>query len=746
MAQRKSKSAAIETLEARQLLSAVTTWSSRGPGGGGAFFSPSFSPYNANELYVASDMSGLYHTANLGQSWTVADFRQIQAGIGSQVQFTSSASILYTLDYSDTPSGASSTTPARSTDGGKTWKQLPGWNGANDSAYSLFADPASTTRLLVADYGNLYFSSNGGQTFANVFTDTSGAGCYVGGVFWDGTKIYVGTDLGLVESTDNGAHFNLVSVGGLPSGSSILSFAGAKQNGVTRLVCITANSGDVFNGLEDSEVGPGSFSGIWTLTPGQANWTKATSVPSDDGPLIVSMAHNDINTIYVGGTDYATSDPIVAKSVNGGKTFSDVLTVVNNGNVATGWQGAGGDRTWTFDQLALGFEVSPVNSSEIAFTGDGFLHLSTDGGKSWRQAYVTPATQNPAGAATPQHKSYVGVGLEDTSVLYLSWANQQTLMAGYTDINGVRSSDGGQSWSFPTGITLAGNTIYCITHVGNTFYAATSNTHDIYQSTHVTDSSIDKGTGNILYSTDNGASWKVMHAFGHPVIWVAADPTDANRLYASVVSSTAGGIYVTSNLSAGTSATWTKLAAPPRTQGHAFNIDVLKDGTLVATFSGRRVGSSFTNSSGVFVSTNGGQSWSDRTGAGMQWWTKDITLDPTDPTQSTWYASVRFAYGTSGAYNTGGLYRTTNRGLTWTKIFSSIGAESAAVSPVTGEMYLATEEDGLYYSANPRAANPVFTQTDYPFRQPERIFFNPYNAKQIWVTSFGYGLTMGIAE
>src|ERR1700722_13898798 len=84
----------IERLEERQLLSAVTNWSSRGPGGGGAFFSPSFSPYNSSEIYVSSDMSGLYHTTNLGQAWTIADFRQIQAGIASQVQFTSNLNIL----------------------------------------------------------------------------------------------------------------------------------------------------------------------------------------------------------------------------------------------------------------------------------------------------------------------------------------------------------------------------------------------------------------------------------------------------------------------------------------------------------------------------------------------------------------------------------------------------------------------------------------------------------------------------
>jgi hypothetical protein len=33
---------------------------------------------------------------------------------------------------------------------------------------------------------------------------------------------------------------------------------------------------------------------------------------------------------------------------------------------------------------------------------------------------------------------------------------------------------------------------------------------------------------------------------------------------------------------------------------------------------------------------------------------------------------------------------------------------------------------------------------NYDFRQPERVFFNPYNANEVWVTSFGNGLKLGL--
>jgi len=95
----------------------------------------------------------------------------------------------------------------------------------------------------------------------------------------------------------------------------------------------------------------------------------------------------------------------------------------------------------------------------------------------------------------------------------------------------------------------------------------------------------------------------------------------------------------------------------------------------------------------------------------------------------------------------GGLYRTTNRGLTWTKINSLDRVTSCAISPTnSSEMYLTTETDGLWYTSNLSATTPTFSAvTSYPFRQPERVFFNPFNPNEIWITSFGNGLRVGNA-
>jgi len=722
-----------------------TTWESRGPGGGGALFSPSWSPHQANEIYLSCDMSELFHTTDLGQSWTTLDWRVTQGGHASKVQFTSDPLVLYTVDYTSL-AGTDWERPYKSTDGGATWKTLPG-DPTGGFVYGIWADQADKNRVIVNDWCNIYFSPDGGVSFQQKYTCAdNGAGALIGGVFWDGQNITLGTYDGVVVSANGGTSFALVPSNGIAAGQHIYSFAGAKVGAQTRLFALAGTS--VWNGFQSYDTDPNGT--VYVLDPAAPGWTpRMSGIVAGNQLYFVGAARNDIQTAYLAGKDPNISYPVVYQTSDAGQNWTNVLGCTGNTNIASGWSGYQGDRDWWFGEVAMGFDVSAVDKNRAAFSDFGFIHVTTDGGATWRQDYLDPADQNPAGAPTPTHLSYHSVGLEDTTAWAVAWADQNNMMGCYSDINGTRSTDGGVTWGF--NYTGHGqNSLYRVVRAASgTLYGATSSVHDMYQSTYLQDSRIDGGKGRIISSSDLGATWQQLGGTpgggnGNPVVWVATDPTNANRLYASVVdfASNQGGIWVSNNIQLGAAATWTRLATqPPRTEGHPFNIVVLNDGSLVVSFSGRRnAGGTFTASSGVYYSTDGGTTWADRSDPNMFYWTKDVVVDPHDATQSTWYAGVFSGWG-GAPNNKGGLYKTVNKGMSWTRLTNMEGVTSLTIDPNTADTaYMTTEVQGLWYTENLNSPVITWTQTTYPFRQPDRVFYNPYDASEVWVTSFGHGL------
>jgi hypothetical protein len=644
---------------------------------------------------------------------------------------------LYAADGSNSD-GVDHMRPYKSFDSGITWKRMTN-DATADNMYTIWADPANNQHVMMSDYNTLYWSTNGATSFTTVYhTNNSGAGLAVGGAFYTGNTIFIGTNEGVVTSTDNGTTFDTASITGIPKGEYIVSFAGAKNGTSTRLYCVTLSQ--VYAGITGAD--KDAYKAIYRCDWPTKTWTKITNgIDASALPYFISCAANDINNVYVAGGSQNAS-PTVYKSVNGGTTWTSVFQTSNNANILTGWSGQGGDRLWSYGEYALGFAVAPGDHNTAIITDLGFAHITTDGGASWRAAYVPLSDLNPAASATPTHKSYHSVGLENTTSWNLAWFDKNTMFGCYSDIDGTRSTDAGVTWGFNyTG--HSDNTMYHVITVGARAYGATSSVHDMYQSTTLTDARINGGHGKVLFTTDNGATWSLEHDFGHPVIWLANAPNDPKTIYASVINSTSGGIYVTHNADAGSSSAWSQLTNPPRTEGHPLNIRVLKNGSLLASFSGHRT-SNFTASSGVFLSTDGGTTWQDRSDNAMKYWTWDVDVDPYDSTENTWYAGVFSGWGGS-ANGLGGLYRTTNAGTSWQMMKSFQGVTSIAFSPSNrDEMYFTTEVDGLWYCGNRHDVSYNLQQVaSYPFRQPMRVFYDPYDPTEVWVTSFGNGIWVG---
>ena len=476
------------------------------------------------------------------------------------------------------------------------------------------------------------------------------------------------------------------------------------------------------------------------LVEGASFVESDSGVPRNFFPFTVAAARNDIDTVYLGGGDNSTEMPDVLRSEDGGGSWVRTFGVRRNVNIATGWCGHRGDLDFWWSGAALTFDVSLTDSNVLIMGDYGFVHVSADGGDTWRQAYVDEADQNPPGQSTPTGRAYRGVGLEDTSSWWPHWNDAETLFAAFSDIRGISSSDGGERWSSGISAGLPHNSTYHVVahEPSGVLYAATSSIHDLYQSTYLSDARIDGGQGHVIRSRDGGRSWEAATDMGHPVVWLASDPTSPNRMYASVVHRTEGGIYVTEGITA-VRPVWSPLALPPRTEGHPLTVAVLEDGTLVTSWSGRHdAGERFTQSSGVFVSEDGGQTWEDRSHPDMVRWTKDIVIDPYDETQSTWYVAV-FSHWGEAPNEVGGIFRTRDRGASWTRISDLYRVESVAIDPADpNRMYVTTETQGLWESSTASADVPGLTQVlTYPFEHPTRVFFNPFDAAEVWVAGFG---------
>lgn len=713
---------------------------SRGPGGGGALFAPSLSP-DGSELTVACDMSELFRSTDLGSSWNLVPFRQFQGNRSSRVFFAGGTRVA--IDHTD-PTGASLRRLVSSTNG-TTWTRLP-TDPTEGESYDLAADPRSAKRLLVTSWSQLFASRDGGATWKSVATAADdGAGLRLAGAAWDGSDVYVATNDGLLVSRDSGATFTALSLGAIPATQTFVGLTGGRVGSTFRLLAATSETSGVWNGMNIEELNGAGAGGLWTWSPGQANWTAATTgIASTDRLYLVSQAHTSVDTLFAAGGSEGTDWPALYRSFDGGKSWTSMLRTSLNANISTGWAGASGDRDWSYGGMACGLCVAGANPRRLAYTDYGFVHVSDDAGTTWRQAYLDPRDQNPSGATTPKGRSYRSSGLENTTAWQVFWADSLKMFAAFSDVRGIRSTDGGRSWGFAySGHT--DNSMYRIArgHDG-TLYAATASVHDLYQSMRLADSPLDAGTGRVLASKDGGATWNPLWNPGRGVVWVESDPTDAKTLYASVVHSTQGGVFVTRDLDKGASATWTRMPSPPRTEGHPFNLVALPDGSLLTSWSGRRTSAGFTASSGVYRFPKGGSAWQDLSAPGMRYWTKDIVVDPADPSGRTWWVSVFSGWG--GAPNgLGGLYRTIDGGANWTRVWDADRVESVAFPPGAGkEAYATTETDGLWHTADRNAPTPTFARVDaYPFRQPVRVFFNPRDTGEMWVASFGNSLRVG---
>lgn len=765
-----------------------TAFAPSGIAGGGYILNAAINPEDSSHLLLGCDMMGLYRSTTKGQSWKLIPSDEFSVFRRGDLQFAGSGGSQRVYAIQRFRWDSEGTVPAMSPDRGLTWQAMgvPSDPSAADAYYGLAADPASTSaatqRLVMDNWRKLWFTADGGSSWSLIHEHPGPMGpglpssIRLAGAFWDGETIYVGTNLGTFVSTNGGSSWVPAAIPGTPlrpqggdppAPAPIVDFCGARHpdTGVVTLFAVfldstAENNADVRQMDEFSN----DYFGLYTATlNGSPAWTRRLG-PGGEKFARVDVASNNSTRPWAVTKHNDGLGPRIFKSSDGGNTWTNTFQTDNNGNITTAFQGDGGTFSWYYGAVSFGLDVSDSDPDVVLVSGT-WPYLTEDGGATWNQVFVHRDSQNPAGSTIPRPKSYRQSGLGVTTSHWMHWLDDNTVLACSTDVGLQRSADGGRAWTNDYSPTNSNGLVWSNWYAmaqqpqGNRLYAAVADINDFYEPERLEDVWVNGHAGDVITSVDGGLTWAGSGgSLPGPVVGLEVDPAEPGHVYAAVASSqnlpaADGGIFRSNNFGA----SWTKLASPPRTEGRAYNIKVLGGGRLVATYCARTVGDTPQSSSGVFYSTDSGATWLDRSHADMHYYTRDIAVVPDSPA-THWFASVQSHVTRGDSFSRvydgrGGVFRTTDSGTSWTRIFPhhssqpATGAQSITYVPgAVPLLYVTTPADGLWVSVNPDAPTPSFTKVaSFPFNRLRRVFPEPgASSGTIWVTTQGGGLWRGV--
>ena len=624
-------------------------------------------PTNASIVYLGGAQGGVWKSTDAGTTWIPKTDSQASLAIGSIAIDPGSCNpapckVIYAGTGEENFSGDSyyGTGILKSSDGGDTWTligassfQNPSGGGARIGAIAI--QPSNSQTLLAASTGGVYRSTDAGQTWTRVqggsaatdvlFDPANGNVAYaaLGAIFGAQSN-------GVYKSTDGGATWARADAGTgkLPT-SNVGRIALAVAPSSTNILYAAIQNTNPF----------GSFLGLFKSTDSGANWTPLTNAPNFCGTqcwydIIIRVYPTDPGTIFAGGV------PRLLRSSDGGITWVDA---------STGFSGA----TVHTDHHALVFSnpaIGPVK-----------LYDGNDGGV-WRSdnpAALIPGTYDlidlnatlaiaqfyPGQLIHPSSENIGIIGTQDNGTLSYTGNPMWTVITG---------GDGG--WTvldkpMPSTVFTSCQDFCSFRSFFNggvgTFSVLPMNGIDMtdhvdfippYVGDPRTSGRIYFGTFRVYQSNDYGDSWTAVSpdvTGGSGVISaMAVAPSNPDVLYAVT---TRGKIQRTINATAGASANWTDLAAAnlPLRAATQVAVNPSDPNTAIVSFSGFGTGH-------VFLTSNGGVTWSDISGTGMgalpNMPVNDVVIDPDSS-----LASRTFYVGTDI-----GVFFTSDGGTTWSPL------------------------------------------------------------------------------
>jgi len=767
-------------------------WMKMGPGGGGATFIPTFSPFSPDVFFLRCDMSGAYLTSNGGISYL-------------QVNLPNGASS-FAFDPRDSNTvyiGGSSL--LRSIDGGHSWSSIfpdsnivKGRTQEGDHAEfklvvsdtSLYHDEDRSVEAICVDPNrpaNIYFGMGEYFYYSNDIGKTWKQKRLAGDVTHiycvppprkDEANIFIFTPNTLYLFNPDSASFrsNSLPADFIPA----FSFAAGRDttNGKTYFYALHQQS------REEQTDEFGSTMVIKSDDEG-ANWKRIeyprlTNSSNGITPSfsMIACSEFDARQAYLVCNKYLEKKPLdgysfyygVLKSMNAGADWDWV------------WRGGGGT-----GQYGVKDGTSPQNLedawAEKAFGGeyirlmdvgvyphDGNVAVITDwyrtmrtknGGTHWTNVY----------SHLQKDSSYSSAGLDVTTTygVHVDPFDKNHIAISYTDIGYHHSFNGGQSWTRSVyGIPSEWvNTCYWVVFDPQTpgkIWSAWSGMHDLPRGKMTRKPEWKQNArGGVAVSTDSGKTWRLSNeGLGNdaPTTSLIIDPKSPNgnrTLYAAVYNK---GVFKSTD----DGKTWQLKNAGIGENTCAFELTMASNGNLFLVvsptpkFPGGKTSREI-YSGALYRSTDGAENWTRLDVSKGFFFPSGIDIDPKTPNKiylACWSniglgdmiggKLARESGGDSVLRSPGGIILSEDNGDSWRQIFDSTKyIYDVTIDPNhPGTLYCNGFSGAAFKSADDgRSWKPLL---GYDFHWGHRVIIDPIDKTKVYLTTYGSSVWHGTPQ